>query len=406
MSSNREEQYKKLHQEYTNMLSQSGSGSQGVGLERFIKLLEDQRMQLIEQHKCRDVVFSVVMRNNKPAIQPQLITAQHSTQTGMPKAVPKTTDDPDRDVFEAYLKIRRECGQVADGFVFKDFKTQLDASRRSCMEKFGWNSVEFDVVNRNGKAAILPRRGGTIPGMAGLKPGQAQPRRRPAPPASHETVQDAKAAPKQSPKVADPSQIPALEKALRVNRQDATLIEALADAYQAAGNIERAKELYGQAEGLYHDKQDLAKMDEVGRKLRKIDRQPTTPPSSSKSNMIAVLELNPALSNFIGGFITAIGKKKDTINSVNDLFDKVKPAYHAALIMDFDLGGRNPYAVCSRLKSFPDTASVPLIAIMPEGTTQETIKQDKQSSWAAQAYIVKPLDKEKLISAFRKIGLA
>ncbi|MCB9532029.1 MAG: hypothetical protein H6698_05830 [Myxococcales bacterium] len=64
--------------------------------------------------------------------------------------------DPDREVFERLVATKRRLNEATDALSFDSVKQGLEAQRERVRAKHGVSRVEFDVVERDGKAFLKP----------------------------------------------------------------------------------------------------------------------------------------------------------------------------------------------------------------------------------------------------------
>lgn len=77
-----------------------------------------------------------------------------AAQTAAPEAAAGSDDDHFHEVFEDFLRVRRECGEAADGFTFERFRTKLEKNRDQLVTKYACKTVRFQVYVKEGKAAL------------------------------------------------------------------------------------------------------------------------------------------------------------------------------------------------------------------------------------------------------------
>ncbi len=102
--------------------------------------------------------------NDKPAAKPLPPMASSSAapaqtmvmqipQALLNKSAEMEEDSHYRSVFDDFMRVRGECGEVG-ALGFEKFSRRLEKSKVAVMAKTGCKDVEFSVYVKNGKAAL------------------------------------------------------------------------------------------------------------------------------------------------------------------------------------------------------------------------------------------------------------
>ncbi len=71
---------------------------------------------------------------------------------------PATPSNPEEDhwhtVYQDFLRVRRDCGESAEGVPYQRFRNKLQQNRDHLVAKYGCKSVRFQVYVKEGKAAL------------------------------------------------------------------------------------------------------------------------------------------------------------------------------------------------------------------------------------------------------------
>jgi hypothetical protein len=76
---------------------------------------------------------------------------------GTPPFAPKPSDPDEehfREVFDAFVSTRAQCGESADGINYERFATKLRTNRDQLVQKYNCRTVRFQVYVKDGKAAL------------------------------------------------------------------------------------------------------------------------------------------------------------------------------------------------------------------------------------------------------------
>jgi hypothetical protein len=73
-----------------------------------------------------------------------------------PAASPVSTADEDHwsSVYQEFIKVRRDCGESAEGVPYPRFRSKLQQNRDNMVAKYGCRTVRFQVYVKQGKAAL------------------------------------------------------------------------------------------------------------------------------------------------------------------------------------------------------------------------------------------------------------
>jgi len=72
-----------------------------------------------------------------------------------PPAAAAVGDDTHfREVFDEFLRVRRECGEAVEGLTYDRFLAKLRKNRDSLVQKYACRTVRFQVYVKDGKAAL------------------------------------------------------------------------------------------------------------------------------------------------------------------------------------------------------------------------------------------------------------
>jgi hypothetical protein len=77
-----------------------------------------------------------------------------AARTAVPEAAAASDDDHWRQVFDDFLRVRRECGEAAEGLTYERFRSKLEKNRDQLVTKYACKSVRFQVYVKEGKAAL------------------------------------------------------------------------------------------------------------------------------------------------------------------------------------------------------------------------------------------------------------
>jgi hypothetical protein len=92
-----------------------------------------------------------------PAGPSPLATAPALLQGAARAAPAPAVDDEEghwREVFEDFLRVRRECGEAAEGLTYARFRQKLESNKATLLTKYGCRTVRFQVYVKEGKAAL------------------------------------------------------------------------------------------------------------------------------------------------------------------------------------------------------------------------------------------------------------
>ncbi|HYG69162.1 MAG TPA: MXAN_5187 family protein, partial [Anaeromyxobacteraceae bacterium] len=107
--------------------------------------------------------FEAAPVRNPPAPEPVMPGPTPATPADLllgaaKAAAPEAAADGDeahwREVFEDFLRIRRECGEAADGLSYERFRAKLEKNRDQLVAKYACRTVRFHVYVKDGKAAL------------------------------------------------------------------------------------------------------------------------------------------------------------------------------------------------------------------------------------------------------------
>lgn len=59
-----------------------------------------------------------------------------------------------KNVYEEFLKTKRECGEPTDGLTFEKFQQTLKKNRDALMQRHGCKRVKFSVYVKEGRASL------------------------------------------------------------------------------------------------------------------------------------------------------------------------------------------------------------------------------------------------------------
>ena len=102
----------------------------------------DRIMRLIEEGKFKRERGSLSAMGQRPA-------------QGRQKDAPPSAD---RSVYESWMDAQKQVGKSGQ-VDFDRFKARLEAQRKKHQEKFGWSKVDYSVKIKNGKVALVARKG-------------------------------------------------------------------------------------------------------------------------------------------------------------------------------------------------------------------------------------------------------
>jgi hypothetical protein len=90
-------------------------------------------------------------------VQPQPATTAENVMSSVPD---ESQDKPDpdeeqfRSIYKDFLGIKRQCGESTDNITYERFVAKLKKNRAALLERYGCESVRFQVYVKDGKAAL------------------------------------------------------------------------------------------------------------------------------------------------------------------------------------------------------------------------------------------------------------
>lgn len=89
-----------------------------------------------------------------PAAAPDALLGAAARTAAPEPAAEDADEDHWRQVFDDFLRVRRECGEAAEGLTFERFRGKLEKNRGLLVQKYGCRTVRFQVYVKQGKAAL------------------------------------------------------------------------------------------------------------------------------------------------------------------------------------------------------------------------------------------------------------
>ncbi|NCO75096.1 MAG: response regulator [Cyanobacteria bacterium] len=99
-------------------------------------------------------------------------------------------------------------------------------------------------------------------------------------------------------------------------------------------------------------------------------------------------------------YLQELGITVTTAESGEEALDKLSSNIPDLIILDVVLPGKSGFEVCREIKAGANTAKVPVIICSTKGSEMDKFWGMKQG---ADAYIPKPVDKDELFSAVKKL---
>lgn len=100
------------------------------------------------------------------------------------------------------------------------------------------------------------------------------------------------------------------------------------------------------------------------------------------------------------GYLQELGITVTTAESGEEALEKISKINPDLIILDVVLPGKSGFEICREIKSGQNTGKIPIIMCSTKGSEMDKFWGMKQG---ADAYIPKPVDKEELFSALKKL---
>lgn len=100
------------------------------------------------------------------------------------------------------------------------------------------------------------------------------------------------------------------------------------------------------------------------------------------------------------GYLQELGITVTTAESGEEALEKLKGTIPDIIILDVVLPGKSGFEVCREIKAGATTAKIPVIICSTKGSEMDKFWGMKQG---ADAYIPKPVDKDELFSAVKRL---
>jgi hypothetical protein len=91
-----------------------------------------------------------------PAPPPEPATPAPAVPAAAAPGSPVSTADEDHwsSIYQEFIKVRRDCGESAEGVPYQRFRSKLQQNRDHMVAKYGCRTVRFQVYVKQGKAAL------------------------------------------------------------------------------------------------------------------------------------------------------------------------------------------------------------------------------------------------------------
>ena len=100
------------------------------------------------------------------------------------------------------------------------------------------------------------------------------------------------------------------------------------------------------------------------------------------------------------GYLQEAGITVVTATSGEEALERINSSSPDLIVLDVVLPGRSGFEICRQLKSTTNTSNIPIIICSTKGSEMDKFWGMKQG---ADAYLPKPVDKDKLISAVKNL---
>ena len=104
--------------------------------------------------------------------------------------------------------------------------------------------------------------------------------------------------------------------------------------------------------------------------------------------------------NILVGYLQELGITVNTAESGEEALEKIDSSTPDLVILDVVLPGKSGFEICRQIKADANTKKIPIIICSTKGSEMDKFWGMKQG---ADAYIPKPVDKEELLSAVKKL---
>jgi chemotaxis family two-component system response regulator PixH len=104
--------------------------------------------------------------------------------------------------------------------------------------------------------------------------------------------------------------------------------------------------------------------------------------------------------NILVSYLQELGITVTTAESGEEALTKISNNTPDVVILDVVLPGKSGFEICREIKAADRTKAIPIIICSTKGSEMDKFWGMKQG---ADAYIPKPVDKEELLSAVRKL---
>ena len=113
-----------------------------------------------------------------------------------------------------------------------------------------------------------------------------------------------------------------------------------------------------------------------------------------------VVDDSPTQRNILVSYLQELGIAVTTAESGEEALTKINNSTPDLVILDVVLPGKSGFEICREIKAADETKAIPIIICSTKGSEMDKFWGMKQG---ADAYIPKPIDKEELLSAVRKL---
>ncbi len=114
-----------------------------------------------------------------------------------------------------------------------------------------------------------------------------------------------------------------------------------------------------------------------------------------------VVEDSQTDQNFFSSHLKKAGFSVTSVGSVEEAQEKVKAGKPNVVIVDIILPGESGFELCRELKSQEETKNIPIIICSSKETNVDKMWGDMLG---ADAYLVKPVDPDELVSTAKKFA--
>jgi chemotaxis family two-component system response regulator PixH len=115
---------------------------------------------------------------------------------------------------------------------------------------------------------------------------------------------------------------------------------------------------------------------------------------------VLVVDDSSTERNILVSYLQELGITVSTAETGEEALTKINHRTPDVIILDVVLPGKSGFEICREIKAADETKTIPIIICSTKGSEMDKFWGMKQG---ADAYLPKPVDKEELLSAVKKL---